>query len=71
MKITIGKIFKWGGESVIGLEIPGIGILESKKFETKIDDFSFVELNHKQLIELRKQIDKEVGEKNEEKEASL
>lgn len=64
MKINVGSKFRIGQEPILALAIPGSGIIEVTERNEQYP-FDHVELSKQQLINMRNEIDKELGEGNE------
>lgn len=66
MKITIGQVFtNIHNEPLLAIEVPGLGILPGKKDDK--EDFSYIDLNTKQLKKLRSMINKEISDGRQSK----
>ena len=63
MKIEIGQTFIIDGDSLLALNIPGLGIFNAIKDND--DSFSYVLLNRKQMVDLKREIDRELNELRE------
>ena len=63
MELLISNVFKWGIDSMLGIEIPGIGVILTKRDNDTACDV--VELSKDHLIKLKHAIDKELQESTE------
>ena len=60
MIIEIGKIFRHDNDSILGVDIPGVGIVRAIE-DLDVSAFQLIVLDRKDLIKLKEEIEKELN----------